>query len=244
MTELPIINLGNIVVSNTVYSPEFFEELFQKIGITAQPERYALKQAIKLATDAYLTHCENHVRELPAGVIKDKLEKSLKNIDKASNFLDEVYTSSYYSEAVINNLFDVIDRKYPTLHNLLDEIIRPNDFGVITSPRRSLVLLTAMADGIKQTLENFESEKTPNKSEALYHWIMVLSATLEPLLGRKLEQSRYHNGEYVSKKEMNDSELLLFIIKPLAPDVTISQLETAIKKTHQERHNAPWDNCF
>lgn len=77
---------------------------------------------------------------------------------------------------------------------------------------------------------------------------MILSAQLEPVIGHKLEQSHYYKqgkkGEYISKKEISDSELLLFIISPLDPNVTISQLETAIKETRKERHNAPWDNYF
>lgn len=226
------------------YTSEFFEEFFQKIRLTAQSEKTVLKRTIMLATQAYVRNYSNHVRELPAHEIKDKLEKTLKHINKAADSLSEVYTSEYYSEAVINNLYDVIDKKYPTLHILLDQIIRSTHAGTITSPARSFVLLAAMADGIEQTLENFEHEKTPNKSDALYHWIMILSAKLEPIIGHKLEQSRYHKGEFISKREISDSELLLFIIEPLDPNVTQSQIETAIKDTHKERRDAPWDNYF
>ncbi len=243
MGKAAIDNIKNIGNENS-YTPDFFEELFQKIGLTAHQDKYVLKRTIILATQAYVRNYENHVRELPAHEIKDKLEKTLKHINKATDPLSEVYTSEYYSEAIINNLYDVIDKRYPTLHSLLDEIIRPSHLGTITSPARSLVLLSAMADGIEQTLENFEHEKTPNKSEALYHWIMILSAKLEPILGHKLEQSRYHKGEYISKREVSDSELLLFIMNPLDPNVTQSQIETAIKDTLKERRDAPWDNYF
>ena len=232
------------ITNENSYSPEFLIELYQKINITDKSEKRILKRTIILAAQAYLRNYRNYERELPAHEIKKELKKSLTHIDKATKSLIKVYTSQYYSEAVVNNLFDVIDKKYSSLHNLLNEIIRPNDFVVTTSPSRSLVLLSAMADGIEQTLENFESIKTPNKSEALYHWIMILSAKLELIIGRKLEQSRYHNGEYISKRKVNDSEVLLFIIKPLDPNVTISQIETAIKETRQERHDAPWDNYF
>ncbi len=244
MTNAPIINLGNIVESNAVYSQNFYENLFQRLEVTAQSDKYTLKQSIKLAADAYLTHYGNYERELPAHEIKDKLEKSLKHIEKAIEHLTQVSANRYYSEALTNNLFDVIDKKYPSLNSLLNEIIRTNDFFVISSPTRSLDLLSAMTDGIEQTLKNFESEKKPNKSEALYHWIMILSAKLEPIIGHKLEQSQYYKGEYISKREISDSELLLFIIKPLAPNVTQSQIETAIKDTRQERHDAPWHDYF
>lgn len=236
-------NLKTIGNENS-YTPEFFEELCEKINIQDKNTKATLGRTIMLATQAYVRNYSNHVRELPAHEIKKELQKSLSNIDKAANSLIKVYTSGHYGEAVVNNLFDVINRKYPALHNVLDEIIRPSSLGVITSPVRSLDLLSAMADGIEQTLENFESQKTPNRSEALYHWIMILSAKLEPIIGHKLEQSRYHNGEYISKREIGDSELLHFIIAPLDPNVTISQLETAIKETHQERHNAPWNDYW
>jgi len=244
MTNAPIINLGNIIESNALYSQDFYEQLYQKIEITTQSDKHILKQAIKLAADAYLTHYGNYERELPAHEIKDKLEKSLKHIEKAIEPLTQVSPNRYYSEALTNNLFDVIDRKYPSLNSLLNEIIRTNDFFEINSPNRSLDLLSAMKDGIEQTLANFETEKTPNKSEALYNWIMILSTKLEPIIGHKLEQGRYHKGEYISKRETSDSELLLFIIEPLDPNVTQSQIETAIKNTRQERNDAPWNDYF
>ncbi len=236
-------NIKNIGNENS-YTPEFFEELFEKLKLTNQSQKNILKRAIILATQAYVTHYENHVRELPPHEIKKELKKALGNIDKAAESLIKICSTRYYSEALVNNLFDVIHRKYPPLHGLLDEIIRPSAFGTVTSLPRSLHLLSAMADGIEQTLENFEPEKTPNKSEALYNWIMILSAKLEPVIGHKLEQSRYHKGEYISKKEITDSELLLFIIKPLDPNVSLSQIETAIKQTRQERREAPWDDYF
>lgn len=243
MAKAAINNIKNIGNEDS-YTPEFFEDLFQKLKLTDHSQRQIIKRTIILATQAYVTHYENHVRELAPHEIKRELKKARNNIDKAAESLVKVSTSSYYSQAFINNLWDVIDRKYPVLHNILGEIIRDTGLGTITSPIRSLDLLASMADGIEQTLRNFETQKTPNKSEALYHWIMILSAKLEPIIGHKLEQSRYHKGEYISKKEISDSELLLSIIKPLDPNVTVSQIETAIKETHQERHDAPWDNYF
>ena len=74
------------------------------------------------------------------------------------------------------------------------------------------------------------------KSRSLNYWIVSIAPTLEPIIGHKLEQSRYHKGQYISKREIGDSELLKFIIEPLDPNITISQIETAIKETHKERH--------
>ena len=243
MPKAAVNNIKNIGNEDS-YAPEFFEKLFQKLKLTDQSQKHIIKRTIILATQAYITHYENHVRELAPHEIKRELEKALGNIDKAAESLTKICTTRYYSEALVNNLFDVIQRKYPPLHGMLNEIVRPSAFFTVTSLPRSLDLLSAMAEGIEQTLENFEAEKAPNKSEALYHWIMILSAKLEPIIGHKLEQSRYHKGEYISKREISDSELLLFILKPLDPSVTISQIETAIKETRQERHDAPWDDYF
>lgn len=238
-TQKELKPLGN----ENSYTADFFEELCQKINLNDQNARDVLGRTIILAAQAYIRNYSHHLRELPSHEVKEELKKSLSHIDKAAHSLIKVYTSGYYSEAVINNLFDVIDKKYPSLHSLLDEIVPPNKCSV-ASPLASLPLLEAMADGIEQTLDNFESQNTPKRSKALYHWVMILSAKLEPIIGRKLEQSQYHKGEYISKKEISDSELLLFIIHPIDSNVTVSQIETAIKETRKERHDAPWDNYF
>ncbi|MCD8566708.1 MAG: hypothetical protein LRY36_02130 [Alphaproteobacteria bacterium] len=198
-----------------------------------------------MAAQAYMRHYDEHLRQLSAHEVKKELKKTLNHIDKAAESLIKVYASGNYGTDIVNNLHAVISQKYPSLHSILKEIRRGDGQSMtITSPRRSLYLLEAMAEGIDRTLQGYKSKKTTPRSVALYHWIMILSAQLEPILGHKLEQSRYHNGEYISKKGIGDSELLLFIIEPLDPNVTISQIETAIKETREERHNKPWDNYF
>lgn len=244
--DLPIIDMSNTLISREAYTQEFYEELFNKISVNNRTDQSTFKNTIEKAADAYLTHSKHHAREIPIHKVKTELQRSLNHINKASGGLEKLFSSSTHSVALINNLFDVIDRKHPPLHNLLDKIIPPNAHMEMTSPMHSLALLKAMAEGIEQTLDHLEDEDTHeekfNKSEALYRWLMIISATLEPMVGRKLEQSRYHQGEYISKRELNDSELLLFIIRPLDPNVTISQIETAIKQTRQERHDTLWNN--
>lgn len=240
-------NMSNILISREAYTQEFYEELFNKIEINNRTHQKSFKDTIEDAADAYLTYSEHHAREIPINKVKTKLQQSLKHLNKASEGLENLFSSSTHSISLMNNLFDVIYKKHPPLHGLLDEIIPPNALYVeMTSPMRSLALLQAMAEGIEQTLDYLDDEDVHeekfNKSEALYRWVMILSAMLEPTIGRKLEQSRYHEGEYISKRELNDSELLLFIIKPLDPNVTISQIETAIKQTRQERHAFLWNN--
>jgi len=103
MTNAPIINLGNIIESNALYSHDFYEQLYQRIEIITQSDKHILKQAIKLAADAYITHYDNYKRELPAYDIKDKFEKSLRHIEKAIEPLTQVSANRYYSEALTNN---------------------------------------------------------------------------------------------------------------------------------------------
>lgn len=104
------------------------------------------------------------------------------------------------------------------------------------NPAKTNDLLSAMSDGIKYALKKYPMRKTITKSRALNHWVTILSVKLEPIIGHKLEQSRYYKGKYISKREIGDSALLKFIIEPIDSNVTISQIETAIKETRKERH--------
>lgn len=230
------------------YTKEFFEELYKKIDLKDAYVKASLRRHVLLAAQAYMTHYTEYQRQLPSYEVRKELKKTLSHIDKSAESLIKVYASGNYGTDIVNNLHDVISEKYPSLHSILQHIRRKTTIGTVTSPISSIPLLEAMAEGIDRTLKDYKSKKTPPKSVALYHWIMILSAKLEPIIGHKLEQSRYHKtdkgGEYVSKKELSDSELLLFIIEPLDPNVTISQLETAIKETRKERHEKPWDNYF
>lgn len=231
------------------YTKEFFEELCKKIDLKDANIKADLGRAIILAAQAYMRHYGEYLRQLAAHEVERELKKTANHIDKAVKSLHKIFLSGNYGPDIVNNLHDVISEKYPPLHGILKEIRRGDGrFITITSPARSLPLLQAMADGIDRTLKNYTSRKATPKSIALYHWIMILSAKLEPVIGHKLEQSHYYKngkrGEYISKKKISDSELLLFIIQPLDSNVTISQIETAIKETRKERHNTPWDNYF
>ncbi|MCB1840905.1 MAG: hypothetical protein KDI61_11705 [Alphaproteobacteria bacterium] len=235
--------------SENSYTKEFFEELCQKIDLEDPDKKSDLGRSIILAAQAYIRQYNEYLRQLAAHEIKQELKKVVNHIDKASESLIKIYASGNYGEDIVNNLHDVISEKYSSLRGMLTEIKRGDGIYIsITSPLRSLPLLEAMADAIDRTLKNYKSRKTTPRSIALYHWIMILSAQLEPIIGHKLEQSRYYKtesgGEYISKKKISDSELLLFIIEPLDPNVTISQIETAIKDTRKERYDAPWDDYF
>jgi hypothetical protein len=234
--------LGN----ESSYTPEFLEELYEKIDLQDAAIKTTLRRTIILAAQAYIRHHGEYQRQLAAHEIKKELQKASKNIDKAARSLGKVINSGNYAEEIVDNLHDVISNKHHSLKSLLRHIKRGEDghFFTIYSPVKSLALLAAMQDGIDLTLEKYPSRKTTPKSAALYHWIMILAAKLEPIIHHKFEQSRYHDGEYISKREIGDSELLKFIIEPLDSNVTISQIETEIKKTHKERYNSPWDDYF
>ncbi|OIN85578.1 MAG: hypothetical protein AUJ12_08490 [Alphaproteobacteria bacterium CG1_02_46_17] len=230
------------------YTPEFFDELYKKVDLKNPNKKADLRLYVILAAQKYMSLYGEYLRQLAAHEVEKELRKVANYLGKAQESLWKVIMSGNYAEDIVNNLYDVISKNHPPLHGLLKEIKRDGPFISGISPARSLPLLSSMEEAIGRIVKNFLPKKSTPRSVALYHWIMVLSAELEPIIGRKLEQSRYHKtdkgGEYISKKEMNDSELLLFIITPLDSNVTISQIETALKDTRKERHEAPWDNYF
>lgn len=231
------------------YTKEFFEDLCKKISLENSSAKADLGRSIILAAQAYMRSFSDYKRQLPPYEVQKELKKATSHIDKAAESLIKVYASGNYGSEIVNNLYDVIQKKYPSLQGTLKEIRRGDEKSVlVTSPLKSVDFLASIADAVEQTLKTFNPKKTTARSVALCRWIMILSAQLEPIIGHKLEQSHYYKdgnkGEYISKKEISDSELLLLIIKPLDPNVTISQIETAIKETRKERHDAPWDNYF
>jgi hypothetical protein len=239
-----IKSLGN----EDSYNPEFFDSLCEKINLTDKDKKADLERSIILAAQKYMRLYDEYLRQLATYEVEKELKRVVNHIDKAAESLVKVYASGNYGEDIVNNLYDVIVEKYPSMRGTLHEIRRDRGYAVITSPLKALDFLASMNDAIERTIKNFPSKKGTLRSIALYNWIMILSAELEPILGRKLEQSRYQKTDkgagYISKKEINDSELLQFIIAPLDPNVTISQIETALKDTRKERHEAPWENYF
>ncbi|MEM6811799.1 MAG: hypothetical protein AAF549_04960 [Pseudomonadota bacterium] len=232
----PTNKFQNIENGNS-YTREFFEELFQKIDLNNQLEQDDLRHCVISSAETYLRYYGYHQTELPPHRMKKELEKALSYIAKAKTSLSAVYDSGNYDREMANSLHEVIYTKYSSLRSLLNEI-RPESDSMfpLVFPKKSLDLLSAMSDGIEHTLENYTFRKTTTKSKALKQWVINLAWKLEPAIKRKLEQSRYYEGKYISKRNISDAELLSFIITPLDSNVTITQLETAIKETHKERH--------
>lgn len=222
------------------YTPEFFESLYKKISLTDKHLQKRLEKAIILAAQSYMRNFDSNHRQLAPYAIKKELEKTINHLDKGADALINVIASGNYGPEIANNLYAVISDKYPILSSALPHL--KTEFK--TSPAQSLIILQAIKDGLESTLENAESPDKTSRSTALKQWIMILSAQLEPTIDRKLEQTHYYDGEYISKKETSDSELLLFIIRQLDRNVTMSQMETAIKYTRKERYEAPWDDYF
>ena len=211
-----------------------------KIDLTDKHKQNRLEKAIILAAQAYMRNFDSNHRQLAPYEIKKELEKTINHLDKGADALINVITSGNYGPEIANNLYAVISDKYPLLNSALPHL--KTEFK--TSPAQSLIILQAIKDGLESTLENAKTPDKTIKSTALKQWIMILSAQLEPTIERKLEQTHYYDGEYISKKETSDSELLLFIIRQLDRNVNISQMETAIKETRKERYEAPWDDYF
>ncbi|MCB9989972.1 MAG: hypothetical protein H6867_01170 [Rhodospirillales bacterium] len=223
--------------SENLYTPEFFEELFYKLNLKEVSKKYELQQQIFSAGEAYLRWITYSKEQLPAHKIQKELEKTLSYIQKAQASINKVHASGNYNHEIADSFYNVIDSKYLSLESIKNEIRDPDGIFIMkNNPEKTDDLLFAMSDGIKYALKHYPVRKTMTKSRALNYWIMILSAKLEPIIGHKLEQSRYHKGKYISKREISDSELLKFIIEPIDPNVTISQIETAIKETRKDRH--------
>lgn len=218
------------------YTDNFFGELYSKLNLKDPDLQYDLKERTISAAETYLRYYGFYETELPPHKMRKELQKALNHINKAKSSLNIVYQSGNYDREMAYGLHEAIDENHPLLRNLLREIIGNEPFIPSISPEKALTLLSAVTDGIECTLEKHKPRNTTTKSRALNRWLVVLSSKLELVLKRKIEQSRYHNGEYISKRELSDADLLQFIINPIDPNVTISQLETAIKETHKERN--------
>lgn len=219
------------------YTSDFFDELFNNLNLKEASKQTELQQQIISAGKAYLRWTTYSKEQLPAYKIQKELEKTLSHIQKAQSSINKVHASGNYNHELANSFYNIIDTCYPSLHSIKNEIRDPEGIFIMkNNPEKTDDLLSAMSNGIKYALKKYPVRKTMTKSRALNYWVMILSKKLEPIIGHKFQQSRYYKGEYISKRKIGDSELLKFIIEQLDSNVTISQIETAIKETHKERH--------
>ena len=218
------------------YTPEFFDELFSILDIEDHTLKTELEKQIHISAGSYIRPYNFYDRSLPAHKVKAELKKALSHIKKAESSLDKVFKSENFGNELVNSIYEQIKFHYPSLMGFLPELRDEKHFGFnkIDAPTNTMQLLSVISDSIENALNHGEI-RSYTKSNALNHWIVSIAPRLEQTLGRKLEQSRYHNGEYISKRKIGDSELLQIIVRPLDPEVTISQIETAIKETHQKR---------
>ena len=221
------------------YTPDFLNTLFNILELKDQDLQLAIEQQLHFSAKSYVRGYKFY-NSLPPHKIQKELEKALHHIDKAEASLEKIFQSENFSNELVNSFYQEI-KFHPSLSSLLPEIRNENHFGFnkTDAPTKIMKLLSVISNSIQYALKysNFRSYK---KSNTLNHWVISMERVLEPIIGHKFQQSRYHKtdkgGEYISKKEMGDSELLKLIIQPLDPNVTIAQIETAIKDTHQERH--------
>ncbi|MAI61993.1 MAG: hypothetical protein CBB87_05800 [Micavibrio sp. TMED27] len=219
------------------YSSEFFDELFNILDIEDHSLKVELEKQISVSARSYIRGY-NFYDSLPPHKIKEELEKALQHIEKAESSLDKVFQSENFSNELVNGFYEQIKFHYPSLMGFLPEIRDEKHFGFnkTDAPTKTMQLLSVISDSIKRSLE-YSRFRSFKKSNTLNHWVISIERLLEKIIGHKFQQSRYHKGEYISKREIGDSELLKFIIEPIDPNVTISQIETAIKETHKERHD-------
>lgn len=218
------------------YTPEFFDELFSILDIEDHTLKTELEKQVHISAGSYTRPYNFYDRSLPAHKIKAELKKALGHMKKAESSLDKVFKSENFGNELVNSFYERIKIYYPSLRGFLPELRYEQDFGFnkIDAPTNTMQLLSVISDSIENALK-YGGFRSYTKSNALNHWVVSIAPRLERALGHKLEQSRYHNGEYISKRKIADSELLQIIIKPLDPEVTISQIETAIKETHKRR---------
>ena len=223
------------------YDDEFFNELFKMLNVKDDDLKLELKKEIINSATNYIYPYINHQLSLPSNVIKSELKKAQKHIKKAEESLYKVFESGNFDDEFVHVFYDRIESSYPSLHSLLAEIRSlPLKFGIYRddAPKNILKLLTLFSDAIEHALKNKKSRKF-KKIDPLARWLISISPVLEKTIGRKLQQSRYYKtdkgGEYISKNEIADSKLIEFIITPLNADISISQIETAIKETRKER---------
>lgn len=224
------------IANENSYKPEFFTKLFSILSIEDQNLRLELEKQISVSARSYIRGY-NFYNSLSPHEINKELEKALQHIEKAKSSLNKVFQSENFRNELVDSFYEQIKIYYPSLKGVLPEIRDERHFGFnkIDAPTKAMQLLSVIADSIKRALK-YGSFRNYKKSNALNHWIVSMAAILEPIIGHKFQQSRYHKGKYISKREIGDSDLLKFIIEPIDPHITISQIETAIKETHKERH--------
>lgn len=223
------------------YSDEFFTELFTILNVEDNHLKLKLKAEVLNSASRYMYPYITQELSLPPNLIKSELKKAQNHIKKAEQSLSKVFKSGNFDDELVNIFYDRIEGYYPSLLSLLGEIrYMPLKFGMNRedAPKNIIKLLSLFDESIESALERKEFRKL-KRIDSLTRWLISIAPMLEKTIGRKLQQSRYYKtdkgGEYISKNEIADSELLRFIISPLNPDISISQIETAIKETHKER---------
>lgn len=234
-------NALNSLGNENSYTEEFFENIFKDISIDDPKKKSKLKHSIISAAGTYLRYLEYYKKELPPHEISKELKKTIIYTEKAKASLNKIYESGNYNRELIECLCCIISEKFPSLDGLSKDMRIESNFVSTIRPEKSLSLLTVIQEGIKRAQDNYKMRGATTKSKALNRWLVVLSYELESIIGRSLEQSHYHKGKnkkegvYIPKRKVGDSEFLHFILKHIDPDLTISQIETALKDTRKER---------
>ncbi len=223
------------------YSDEFFAELFTVLNVEDNNLKSELKAEILNSARSYMYPYITQELSLPPNAIKSELKKAQTHIKKAEQSLVKVFESGNFDDELVSIFYDRIEGYYPSLLSLLGEIrSMPLKFGMNRedASKNIIKLLSLFDESIESALERNSFRKL-KKLDTLTRWLISIAPTLEKIMGRKLQQSRYYKtdkgGEYISKNEIADSEILKLIIARLNPDISISQIETAIKETHKKR---------
>lgn len=228
-----------------IYDDNFFKELYKKIDLKDENKQKKLKLSIIKAANTYANFDKSHNKQLSPTQAKNELKKLIAYLSKSEKSLSIISASFPHGGIITRALHTKIEQDYPSLSFIADEIVKKEGRFTTIRPQISIDFLQSLHDALGKTLKDFSKPKHPSKkSDAINWWLLSFFVSLEDALGQKLQQSHhYKNVGYISKRAaLQHSELLLFILKPINPKATISQIETAIKETREERSifNEDW----
>jgi hypothetical protein len=228
------------------YDSVFFEKLFEKLSLKDKKKQQLLERSILNAASNYFSFYEDYLNHVPDHKAREEIKyisKEMKNIKKR---LPKIFKDRLRLSQVGRAFLKECKQKHPELKGLVTDIeVKENEFFTV---HRTLVFLTVfdcLHAAFDQTGKSYKKKLfKPTKSEAIEHWLTSFSSVLESILERPLQQRRYEpkRGFIDKKDKIYDSDILLFILKPICPNATLTQIERAIKETKDERLNPPWED--
>lgn len=223
----------------SVYTKAFFQDLFSKLSTNDKAKLNRIKEGILLAEKQYLRDIQSYEKQIPAHIAKKKIKKIRLQLDSTHKELSKLFNSNWSYPTTIALLAE-IEGKHPELKGFAQDLYPDDEMFRSICSNKILTTLAALSQALKIATAKAKP-LSKNKSLILENWLTSFSSVLEDAFDRPLKNRKYDGGRYSNNKgELYDSDLLLYIIKPIAPKTTLSQIETALKSSRGERLNPPW----